>query len=608
MSLRSKLLWAQVPLALALMALGVVAVRSIGALGEQSQQILSLNYRSVLAAQEMKEAAERIDSATLFAAAGRQDRAATQIAVHCRQFEQELHVAENNLTEPEEPAVVRDLRQSWTAYQGLLDRYLSLADEESLRTTYFRDVEPAFLHVKQAADRLLQINQDAMVRRSEEAQRLAKRTNAALIATALGALALGLLVSTSLTNRLLRPLSVLTQAVGRLGEGDFRARAQTGGQDEIGGLAGRFNQMADRLAEYRDSSLGELLLAQQASKATINSLDDPVILFDRDGQVLEMNQPAADLLPSAAGSEGGPAETAPPELREPLRTALQHVLHGQGAVRPSGFEDAIAVELPAGRRYYLLRASPVYEQATGVAGATLILQDVTRLHHLDELKNDLVATVAHEFRTPLTSLRMAIHLCLEGTAGPINDKQADLLQAGREDCQRLQATVDELLDLARLQAGRAELQPAAVPAEELFEAVRAAYRAAAAEKQIELVQPLGSAHAVLADSERIAVVLSNLVANAIRHTPEGGSITLTAVNQDQTVRLEVTDTGEGIAPEQQRAVFDKFYRVPGARSGASGLGLSVVREIVAAHGGEVGVDSTPGQGSRFWFTLPKAPA
>lgn len=607
MSLRMKLILALMPLGAALLTLGVVAVWSIFTLGRQSERILALNYRSVLAVQEMKQSSERIDSASLFAIAGRRDRAAAQIADYRERFEKELRAAEGNVTEPDEPFALKNLRQSWMGYQAELDRYLALTDRQALESGYFRELEPAFLAVKAAADRLLDINQGAMLRRSSEARQLARRTSVLLIATAGGALIVGLLLSMSLTRRLLRPLSVLTQAVARLGEGDFRARARIDLNDEIGQLARQFNRMADRLADYQESSLGELLLAQRASRATINSLDDPVVIFDREGHVLEMNQPAAALV---ANGQRGRAEftgDSPPELRDAIAEASRHVLQGEGALAPHGFEDAIAVITPSGRRQYLLRAAPVYEEGGGVAGATLILQDVTKLYRLDELKNDLVATVAHEFRTPLTSLRMAVHLCLEGIAGPLTEKQTDLLQTAREDCQRLQGTVDELLDLARLQSGQIKLRAEPVPAASLLEEAAGAFRNAANDKRLCLeVAALSTTRVVRADRERIPVVLSNLISNAIRHTPEGGSITLRAVDEDQSVRFEVADTGEGIAEEYRQAIFERFYRVPGTHTGAAGLGLSLVHDIVNAHGGQVGVESEPGRGSNFWFTLPLA--
>jgi signal transduction histidine kinase len=202
---------------------------------------------------------------------------------------------------------------------------------------------------------------------------------------------------------------------------------------------------------------------------------------------------------------------------------------------------------------------------------------------------------------------MAIHLCLEEIAGPVTEKQADLLHAAREDCERLQAIVDELLDLARMQAGGLALQPLPTSATSLVEAALDAHRSLAAGRDLQLaavVHP--DAGEVLADRDRLSIVFANLLTNAIRHTQAGGQIEVRAKPTNGVVRFEVADTGEGIPQEYLQQIFEKFYRVPGAPSGSAGLGLAIAKEIVEAHGGEIGVESEVGRGSTFWFTLPLA--
>jgi len=283
-----------------------------------------------------------------------------------------------------------------------------------------------------------------------------------------------------------------------------------------------------------------------------------------------------------------------------------HVLGGKGAYVPRGFEEAVRVKTPPSDLYLLARGAPVHSQDGTVRGATVVLQDVTRLRRVDDLRNDLVSTVAHELRTPLTSLRMAVHLCLEQAAGPLTEKQADLLHAAREECERLQTMVDELLDLARIESGRIELRRARIAPAALIDAALDAHRGPAVERHIHLTcEVLPGLSGVLADRERLQLVLSNLLVNAIRHTPEGGSIVLRARADGRQVRFEVADSGPGIPLDAQAAIFDKFVRVP-TTPGGSGLGLSIARDVVEAHGGRIGVDSAPGRGATFWFTVPAA--
>jgi two-component system, NtrC family, sensor histidine kinase KinB len=616
MNLRLKLLLAQLPLAAAVAALGIAALLTVSSLGDSSGRILAQNYRSVLAAQRMKESIERLDSAALFRVAGQAARSDALIARHRPAFETELEIEEKNITEAGEEAAASALRTAWQQYQAAYDRFVALqGDEPALAAAYFRDIEPRFLEVKALSDEILAINQDAMVHKSDTARRTAERLNGLLTIAPIALLGLGIAVSIWLTTRLLRPLDSLSQAARRLGEGDLEARAGVFGKDEVAAMAREFNHMAEKLAQYRQSTLGELLQAQQAAQAVIDSIADPVFVFGVDGAVVTVNQAADDLL----GLDGAPATQAPlaraePPLRSAIEKVRDHVLAGRGAWQPQGFDEVVRTD-SAGPgsaaadppRSFLPRATPIYGER-GISGATVILLDVTRLRRFDELKNDLVATVAHEFRTPLTSLHLAIHMCAEGAAGPVTDKQLDLLHAARQDCERLQSIVDDLLDLARLQSGGVALRREPIGPDSLVEGAVEAHSGAAQQAGITLTaETVGLLDEVLADRERIHLVFDNLIDNALRHTPAGGAVTVRAAGGiGGAIRFEVTDTGEGIAPEHLSRLFERFWRAPGKRGGGAGLGLAIAKEVVEAHGGTIGAASEPGRGSTFWFTLPVA--
>jgi len=605
-TLRTRLLLAQAPLAAGLVLVGLVALNTLDTLGQSSQLILRDNFRSVLAAQRMKDAVERVDSAAAFRAAGRPDKADEQAPANIRAFEAQLEVQERNITEAGEAEATQRLRAAWNEYMAKYEAYRRIRDDRELRRRYFDDLQPAFLRVKDAAERVLEINQDAMLLKSERARGTAERNRTLLLLAISSALGLGLLASVSLTRRALRPLRLLSLAVRRIGEGDLDARARIEGKDEIAQVGRELDTMADKLSEYRSSSLGELLQAQQASQAAIDSLPDPVIVLSLEGQVLNVNQAAESLLRLEAGRD--PLSLLPPQLREAIDKIRAHIFAGKGPYAPRGVEEAIRVEGEGGGRALLPRATPLYSEQGNVTGATIVLQDVTRLLRFDELKNDLVATVAHEFRTPLTSMRMAVHILLEGIVGPLNDKQLDLISAARDDCERLQGIVEDLLDLSRIQAGKVEVSLTALPAKSILDAAVAAKadgaRDAGLKLEGDLIEPVLP---VLVDPDRINLVFDNLVGNAIRHSPKGSRIVVRARPEKGLVRFEVEDQGPGIPVEYQQRIFEKFFRMPGTKGEGIGLGLYISREIVAAHGGEMGVESEPGKGSRFWFTLRVPP-
>jgi two-component system, NtrC family, sensor histidine kinase KinB len=609
MNLYKKLLLAQAPLAVALAMVGVFSVFVISYLGSHSQTILKDNYRSVLAAQRMKEDIERMDSGALFIVAGERQKGSEQAEKYRPIFEAELKVQEGNITESGEKEFTEGLRAAWVDYQTKFARLQKSTSSEEAKQIYFSELESAFYRVKSTADEILAINQDAMVRKSDEVRRIAERMSAITITVALAALVLGLFVSTFLTRRMLQPVSALSEATRKIGEGNFDARAHVRGNDELAQLAREFNSMAARLGEYRKSSLGELLQAHLSMQAAIDSLPDPVAIFNVDGNLQNVNQAAETLL--GLRTDTGSKESLK-NVEAPTRAVFErirsHVLSGKGTYIPKGFEDAVQLGTLLGDRYFLPRGAPVYEARGVIVGATVILQDVTRLRRFEELKNDLVATVAHEFRTPLTSLRMAVHLCTEQVAGPLTDKQAELLHSAREDCDRLQGMVDDLLDLSRIESGKVELYPLPVEVRRLITGAIDEFRPDADIKGINLRAPSSLPQvSVLADHERIGHVFSNLVGNAVRYTPKGGSIELGAASIDGFVRFTVSDTGTGILKEYQDRIFEKFFQVPGAGPKGTGLGLYIAKEIVSAHGGEIGVESETGRGSTFWFTLPAVP-
>jgi PAS domain S-box-containing protein len=607
-SLRARLLAASAPLTAAVALLGWFAVSTVSDLGRTSERILWENFRSVQAIQGMREALERLDSAALLAGAGRAEGKRVETAPHVARFERELEVEEGNITEPGEAELAHALREEWSAYREAYQGCMGRRRAEEVSACYVADLEPRYLRLVDVSDRLLTLNQDAMAAKSDRSRREADRAVTTAVAAALAALVLGVAASAWLARRTIRPLAVLTQAVEAFGRGDLAARARVAGGDEVAQLASAFNAMADRIEEYRASTIGELVQAQQAAQATMDSLPDPVLVFAPDGQVLTSNR-AAEALFGAREAEPLELGKLDPPLRDAIEAVRSHVLQGKGSWAPRRFDETVTVPRPDGERAFLLRGEPVYEPGGGVVAAAVVLQDVTRLRRFDEMRSDLVSTVAHQFRTPLTSLRMAVHLCLDGVAGPLSEKQTDLLQAAREESERLQVMVDELLDLARLQGGKVELEREPIGADRLLREAHRAMRPPAEERGVSLeLDAMLPGDAVDADPERVQLVFSNLLENAIRHSPPGGHVRLRALPAPGVMRFEVSDEGPGVPPEHRARIFERFVRLPGAPPGGAGIGLSIASDVVRAHGGEIGVEGDSGEGATFWFTLPRASA
>ncbi len=329
-----------------------------------------------------------------------------------------------------------------------------------------------------------------------------------------------------------------------------------------------------------------------------------MVVVDPVGSVEQANRGARRLLGVSPAADL-PMTWAPPQ---PLRPLISDVLAGRGDYLPLSLEQAIPLDDGGQERYYLPRVVAIRSERDELIGAAVALADVTRFHLLDRLKSDMVATVSHELKTPLTSVQMAIHLLLEEVVGPLTPKQVELLLAARQDADRILTMINDLLDLTRIEQGRVRLDLEPVPGAELVDEAVARFQHEAQARGITLSADVeGLNPMVMVDRDRIEHVFDNLIVNAIQHTSNGGSVQVKAIAEDQHSRFVVEDTGEGIPPEHLPRLFDKFYRVPTARhSGGAGLGLAIVREIITAHGGEISVESKLGKGTRFTFILPAA--
>jgi signal transduction histidine kinase/HAMP domain-containing protein len=408
-----------------------------------------------------------------------------------------------------------------------------------------------------------------------------------------------------LLRTILGPIHAVTDAAHTISSGELDRTLPVFGRDELGRLAVAFNAMTRDLRKYRRSNLDRLMRVQKTAQATIDSFPDPVLVVAPGGRA-DLANPAARALfgvgPTESG-EPGPVWLPPEPLRQPLSDALQT----QRAYQPEQFDQTVSFQFAGMDRIYLPQVRPIRDPEGNTLGAAVVLNDITRFRLLDQFKSDLVATVSHELKTPLTSVRLAVHVLLEETVGPLTPKQTELLLDARDNAERLLALIEQLLALARLQKPQQSVLEPKDPTE-LLRAAADAVRPRAEDKHVELeIVPGEPLPPVAVDVDRIGQALGNLLNNAVTYTPTGGKVTLFATTSDKGVTLTVADTGVGIPAEYLPRVFDRFFRIPGQSDEAgTGLGLAIVKEIVSAHKGEVTCESEPGKGTTFRITLPLA--
>jgi signal transduction histidine kinase/HAMP domain-containing protein len=609
MTFRRRILMAMLPLFALLVALGATGVILIYQLGNQIGQILRENYDSVVYMRDLNEALERIDSSFQFALIGREAQSHRQYQENWKLYDESLLKEQHNITLPQEGELVANLTGLSQAYRRQGDAFFAQTDQDR-KQRYLgrgpsRGLYGLFGEIKWASGEILRINQDNMEEAKDRARRLAW-SSLCWYGGGLGCgIALALLLVAGTIRTIVRPVRAVTESALAIGAGNLDQLVPVGSDDELGQLGGAFNAMARQLREFRQSHQAQLLRAQQTSQATIDSFPEPVLVVDPERRVEMANPAARQLLGVRPREEGrGPAVAWDPPER--LRQPLAEVLRTQQAYLPEEFDKALVLRSGEQPQSYLPRILPIRDPAGGTLGAAVLLEDVTRFRLLDEVKSNLVATVSHELKTPLTSLRLAIHLLLDESVGPLAPKQLELLVDARDNAERLLTMIDNLLDLARLEQGSSQLQLQSVRPAELLRRAAEAGRPRAADQGVELLlEPCDELGPVTVDAEQFQHALCNLLDNALAHTPQGGRVTLAARRAAGQVVFAVSDTGSGIPSQYLPLIFERYFRVPGdtARAG-TGLGLAIVRQIVTAHGGTVECESRPREQTVFRISLP----
>ncbi|MBV8611850.1 MAG: HAMP domain-containing protein [Singulisphaera sp.] len=603
-TLQTKLLIGITPLLAIMVGLGLWAIVMFSRLGNNIDVILKENYRSVLAAEGMKESLERMDSSFLFAIGGEEAQAQEQFREYRPVFERNLRIEQHNVTLPGEQQMVDTLTELRTRYFGLAERFFALAParREERTRLYFTQLLPTFKDIKREADAVLDLNQKNMEDEDARARNAADVSIRLMVVALLGAAAVATLIALMLSRSILEPIRAVTRGARAMARGELDQVVPATTRDELGELAAAFNTMARTIREFQQAGTARLLRAQQTAQATIDSFPDPVVVVDPTGAVERANPAARQILGVTPSDNGSIPWTPPPLLKAPLT----EVIGGQPDYLPSSLEHALCFRENGQERYFLPRVLAIRDDQ-GLLGAAMVLQDVTKFRLIDQLKSDMVSTVSHELKTPLTSLQMAVHLLLEEVVGPLTSKQIELLLAARQDTDRLLAMINDLLDLTRLEQGRLTLDTHPVASADLVAEAVERFRSRAEDAGVNLKGDVAfGLPPVLVDRERVGHVFDNLIGNALAHTGRGGTIRVAASDDGDVVRFLVEDTGEGIPPEHLGHIFEKFYRVPGSRSGGgAGLGLAIAREIVVAHGGTIHATSSPGVGTTFTFVLPK---
>lgn len=456
-----------------------------------------------------------------------------------------------------------------------------------------------------------EVNMQAIVRKNDAAQDSVEKAATYLIFAASLCFIILFSFSVNFPGFVANPLKEFSEAIKAISRKNYKQRLEFKGNDEFAELAEEFNAMATQLNNWENTNLAKLQSEKMRIEAIIGQMQDAIIGLNEKNEVLFLNQVAGQLLNLNEQDVIGSNVTELMKRNDLLNTLMQ----SKGSAKPmkiyaDGKESYFKLE----RREIMIpvfddQQEQVIKESMSAAGVVYVLKNVTEYQELDEAKTNFIATVSHELKTPISSIKMSLKLLDDERVGKMNEEQKELVQHIKEDCGRLLKITSELLDLSQVETGNLQLNFVKSDPRKIAIYAIDAVRFQAEQKDIELeLISRNDLPKVNVDTEKTAWVLVNFLSNAMRYSSKKSKVVIQILKSGNNIEFSVRDFGKGIEPQYQKRLFDRYFQVPtdGNNKSGSGLGLAISKDFIEAEGGKIWVESEIGEGSRFCFFLPIA--
>lgn len=497
--------------------------------------------------------------------------------------------------------VISRLQGSFDAYFEGYERLFKQAPQDrTQRAALLEHISSQSQRVTDLSENVLSLAEEKLflgTRQLEDEK--AKNTLFVVTLVTLGT-AIAVLIYFQLVRHMVDPVVGLKRSIDEIRQGNFELTLPEPAADsEFRGVATAFNDMAAELRQRRGETDDRLMRTNLVNRAILEAIPSPVFVLDEESRILQLN-PAAECLTEGLGVAGRLPAKIQRILEETVAAGTNHL--------PEDPREALLFRVGEREFYYLPRIFRFTSEDGAHSGRAVLLHNVTRIRWLDDMKTNLLSTVSHEIKTPLTGIRMVLHLMLEDRAGNLSDRQQTMIASANEDCERLLATLNTLLDLSRAESGTTHLNRVPYSLAEALARAERLFFPKAAEKGIVFRREVpAGVPAVHADPLRLDEVVNNLVSNAIKHSPEGGTITLRISRPDgDHLRASIIDEGAGVPVSAQDRIFERFFRAPGQEVDGVGLGLFISREIMRAHEGRIGLLDRADGKTEFYLDVPLA--
>ncbi|MCF0041328.1 ATP-binding protein [Dyadobacter fanqingshengii] len=577
MKIKSKLRLGLGTLFFLILALGLIAAKHVYTLKDDTENILADNYQTLDYVQHMLLALDEVKTNP----------------EAWKAFDQNLEKQQRNVTEIGEAE----------ATQKVQDHY------DLLKASPQSDTLPVVVRRDLAA--LAKINMQAIQKKSDIAVGSVRSAIGGIVLTATLCFLIALTLLINLPSNIGNPIRELTESIKEIAAKNYSQRLHFSGKDEFGQLASSFNTMAEKLEEYDNSNLSQILMEKKRTEALINNMHEPVIGLDENKHILFANHEAVKITGMLMSDMLGRSAVDLAVHNDLIRVLIQEKQESNGlttqASTPSLKIYADDKESYFEKEIVDITIIPTGERQKKFIGQVIILKNITPFKELDFAKTNFIATVSHELKTPISSIKMSLQILENEQTGALNEEQKQLMESIKDDSNRLLKITGELLNMSQVETGNIQLsiQPSSPYA--IVRYALDAVKIPLEQKEIELVvQTDENLPDVKADMEKTAWVLINFLTNAIRYSQQEGRLQLELKNGPNGIKFSVRDEGKGIDSRYRNKIFDRYFQIPGSSKTGTGLGLAISKEFIEAQGGVIGVASEIGMGSTFYFELAKA--
>lgn len=603
-TLKSKMTMICIILIMLIAVVGITSIYNITLINAEIESLMINNYKSIDAAYNMMDRIQKqnLDIDTYIF----EDiqNGITSYYSHGKEFNDAYYIEKSNVTEPEEFGIVERIGELYRDYEmnfSILQEKMNTKGIKEAREFYYSDIMTNYNKIVDELSNIKKVNEEAMNKSRKNAIDDGENARYIIIIVSAMAIISGCAITNYLINKMLKPLSLLNKSIAEVREGNIGNQVPVTTKDELGDLTIEFNRMNERLQKFEKSTMGKMIKEKNKSLAIIKSIKELIIVLDKDYRIILINQQCEnffDIQEKVAVNKYFSQVIKEENIFEAVYEVSTH----------QEIENKIIKIFREEEEYFFnISVNEIEDEEAKIFGYIVVLQDITQLKELDIMKGEFLSTISHEFKTSLTSIMIGTSLLESTKMGGLSEKQKKVVEAIKEDGERLNTLISELITLRKMESNKELYNFSQCNMEDIINASITTVKSLAEDKEVILEWDVEEDLPLInGDRDKLVWVMNNIISNAIKNCNKDDVIAVRGIKQERKIAVTITDTGCGMPPELTDKIFDKYVRLKNGETMplGFGLGMSIAKEIVEGHNGEIWCTSEVGKGSIFTFVIP----